>query len=124
MMKLTLKIGLVLAFFLLPAPPVEANDTSVKLSAAPHIPEEARELCEARVSERLDRFNVDRSDIRGTFYDAQRITSRSRIRVIRILAWVSLNSCKGNVIVDLSSHCTVRGTYTRGDCTLVEAEAW
>ncbi len=43
----------------------------------------------------------------------------------RVLAWVSLNSCKGYVIVDLSPHCTVRQVYGRGKCNLGGAvETW
>ena len=40
------------------------------------------------------------------------------IRVIRSLAWVSLNSCRGFVIAGLSSHCTVRQVYHRGERNL------
>jgi len=102
MMKSTLGIGLALALVLLPAPPAGA----------------ARKYCEAQVSERLDRLDVDPSDIRSIFYDLQRQSSRNHDRVVRILAWVSLHSCKGYVIVDLSPQCTIREVYGRGECTL------
>ncbi len=74
--------------------------------------------CEAQVNERLDRLDMDPSDIQGITYEAQRQSGRNNDRVVRVLAWVSLNSCKGYVIVDLSSHCTVRQVYGRGECTL------
>jgi hypothetical protein len=77
------------------------------------------------VSERLDRLNVDPSDIRSIFYDLQRRSNRNSNRVVRILAWVSLHSCKGYVIVDLSRYCTVREVYGRGGCDLGGAiETW
>ncbi len=78
----------------------------------------AREPCEARVVERLDRLNVERSDIRGVFYDVQRQTRGDDDRVIGFLAWVSLKSCKGYVVIDLSLRCRVRQVYWRGECDL------
>jgi len=97
-----LKFGLALALVLLTAYPAEA----------------AQKYCEPRVSERLDRLDVAPSDIRSIFYDVQRQSGRNHDRVVRILAWVSLHSCKGYVIVDLSRYCTVREVYGRGECTL------
>ncbi len=102
MMKSTLGIGLALTLVLLPAPPAGA----------------ARKYCEAQVNERLDRLDVAASDIHDISYEAQRHPGRNSDRVIRVLAWVSLNSCTGYVIVELSPHCTVRQVYGRGECML------
>ena len=44
--------------------------------------------------------------------------SRISDRVVRILAWVSLQSCKGYLIVDLSPQCWIRQVYGRGECEL------
>lgn len=105
----TFRIGIALALFLLLAPPAEA----------------AQKYCVAKVSERLDRLNVSPSDISGIFYDAQHHRGRNSDRVVRILAWVSLQSCKGYLIVDLSPHCRVRQVYGRGECDLDGAvEPW
>jgi hypothetical protein len=101
-MHATFRIGLAVALVLLTVHPAGAAQT----------------YCEPRVSERLDRLDVDPSDIRSIFYDLQRRSGRDNDRVVRILAWVSLHSCKGYVIVDLSPHCTIREVYGRGDCTL------
>ncbi len=79
--------------------------------------EAARAHCERTVAERLDGLNVDRSDIRGIFYDAQRGGRRSD-RVVRILAWVSLQSCNGYLVIDMDRHCRVRQVYGRGECSL------
>ena len=84
------------------------------LSSTPS--EAARAYCERTVAERLDRLNVDRSDVRGIFYDAQRHRGRDNDRVVRILAWVSLKSCKGNLVIDMDRHCRVRQVYTRYEC--------
>ncbi len=96
------RIGLALGLFLLLALPAEAAG--------------ARKHCEAEVKERLDRLNVSPSEISGINYEKQRAGSRNKSN--RILAWVSLHSCKGYVIVDLSKHCTVREVYGRGECSL------
>ncbi len=101
-MNSTFKIGLAPALVLLPALLAKAAQT----------------CCEARVSERLDRLNVDHSDIRGIFFDAQRDAGGKHNRVVRILAWVNLHSCEGYVIVKLSPLCNVRQVYGRGECTL------
>ena len=102
------RIGLALGLFLLPALPAEAE----------YLPDADRELCEARVSKRLDRLNVDHSDIRGIFFDAQRDAGGKHNRVVRILAWVNLHSCEGYVIVKLSPLCNVRQVYGRGECNM------
>ncbi len=80
--------------------------------------EAAQTYCEATVSEHLDRLNVDPADVRGIFYDVQRHTSRNNDRVVGILAWVSLQSCKGYLVINMSRHCTVRQVYGRGACSL------
>ena len=80
--------------------------------------EAARKYCEATVAERLDRLNVSPSDIRGIFYEARRRIGRNNDRVVGILAWVSLKSCRGSVVIDMSRHCRVRQVYGRGACDL------
>ncbi len=98
-----LRIGLALGFFLLPALPAESAGS--------------RKFCEAVVGERLDLLKVAPSDIREITYDAQ-YSGRDNNRLVRLLVWVGLHSCKGYVIVDLSKHCTVREVYGRGECML------
>ncbi len=108
-MKSALKVGVALALVLLSALPAEA----------------AQRYCEATVSERLGRLNVDPSDIREIYYEAQRHIGRNVDLVVGILAWVSLRSCRGNLVIDMSRHCTVRQVYGRGECDLGGAvETW
>ncbi len=108
-MKSVLKVGVALALVFLSALPAEAAQT----------------YCEATVSERLGRLNVDPSDIREIYYEAQRHIGRNVDRVVGILAWVSLRSCRGNLVIDMSRHCTVRQVYGRGECNLGGAvETW
>ncbi len=108
-MKSALKVGVALALVRLSALPAEAT----------------QRYCEATVSERLGRLNVDPSDIREIYYEAQRHIGRNVDRVVGILAWVSLRSCRGNLVIDMSRHCTVRQVYGRGECNLGGAvETW
>jgi hypothetical protein len=98
-----LKTGFALGVFLLPTLPDEAAG--------------ARKFCEAEVGESLDLLEVAPSDIREITYDAQ-YSGRDNRRLVRLLAWVGLHSCKGYVIVDLTRQCTVREVYGRGECNL------
>lgn len=98
----SLGIGLALAFVLSAIHPADA----------------ARTYCEATVHQSLDSLGVSPSDIREISYDVQRSNGRNSDRVISILAWVSLQSCRGNVVVDLTPRCRVRQVYSRGACDL------
>jgi hypothetical protein len=100
-MTAALRTGLALGFLLLPALPAEA----------------AEPVCETAVSARLDSLEIGPSDIRGIHYDVKR-KNRGSDRIRNILAWVSLNSCRGHVVIDLSSQCRVRQVYGRGTCDL------
>ncbi len=57
--------------------------------------EAARNYCEATVAERLDRLNVEPSDISGISYALEYGGGRNGGRVVGILAWVSLHSRAG-----------------------------
>ncbi len=80
--------------------------------------EAARKYCEATVAERLDRLNVEPSDIRGISYVQERRGGRDGGRVVGFSAWVSLKSCRGSLVIDMSRHCRVRQVYGRGECDL------
>ncbi len=103
-MNSILRIGVALGIFLLPVPPTEA--------AGP------QKFCEAQVGESLDLLKLDPSDIREITYEAQRHPGRDDDKIVRILAWVSLFSCKGYVIIDMSGQCTVRQIYGRDGCKI------
>ncbi len=98
-------------------PPNRPRARIVSLLAPPTEAAGLRKYCEPQVSERLDLLKVDPSDIREITYDAQ-YSGRDNNRLVRLLAWVGLHSCKGYVIVDLSKLCTVREVYGRDECNL------
>ncbi len=87
--------------------------------------EAAGSSCEAAVTERLNRLNVEPSDVRRISCLVERSSGRDGGRVIGITAWVSLHSCQGNLVIDMSRHGRVRQVYGRGDCDLRGAvETW
>ena len=87
--------------------------------------EAAGRSCEATVTERLDRLNVEPSDVLSISCLADRRGGRDGGRVVGITAWVSLESCKGNLVFDMSRHNQIRQVYGRGACDLGGAvETW
>ena len=81
--------------------------------------------CKATATERLNRLNVEPSDIRKISCIEVRRGSRDGDRVVGITAWVSLESCKGNLVFDMSRHNQIRQVYGRGACDLGGAvETW
>ena len=70
------------------------------------------------MAERLDHLNVDPSDIRKIDYVPVRRFSRENTQLIGFEAWVSLQSCKGNLVINLSKRCRIRDVYGRGECKL------
>ena len=89
-------------------------------------PAEATDFaCKATATERLNRLNVEPSDIRKISCIEVRRGSRDDDRVVGITAWVSLRSCRGSLVIDMSRHGRVRQVYGRGECNLGGAvETW
>ncbi len=80
--------------------------------------------CKATATERLNRLNVEPSDIRKISCIEVRRGDRDD-RVVGITAWVSLRSCTGNLVIDMARHGRVRQVYGRGECNLGGAvETW
>ncbi len=79
--------------------------------------EAAASSCVATVTERLDRLNVAPSDV-TKISCVKEIGGRTSSRVVGITAWVSLQSCKGNLVFNMSRHGRIRDVYGRGSCDL------
>ncbi len=88
-------------------------------------PAEGADLsCVATVTERLDRLNVAPSDV-TKISCVKEIGGKDGSRVVGITAWVSLQSCKGNLVIAMSRHGRIRQVYGRGACDLGGAvETW
>ncbi len=89
-------------------------------------PAEATDFsCKATATERLNRLNVEPSDIRKISCIEVRHIGRNNDRVVGIRAWVILRSCTGNLVIDMARHGRVRQVYGRGECDLGGAvETW
>jgi hypothetical protein len=75
-----------------------------------------RTYCKSTVAEKLADLNVGSSDVSNISYDPQREAGGDNDRIVRVLAWVSLRSCRGHLVIDMSRHCAVRQVYGRGEC--------
>ena len=73
--------------------------------------------CVATVTERLNRLNVAPSDV-TEISCVKDVGGRDGDRVLGITAWVSLQSCKGNLVFNMSRHGRIRDVYGRGTCDL------
>ncbi len=100
--------------------------TAIALALVIAAPAEATQHdCEAVVAQRLDRLNVDPSDIRKIFYIPIYRFMADDEELIGYEAWVSFHSCRGNLVIDMSLICRVRQVYGRGECNLGGAvETW
>ena len=77
----------------------------------------AGEPCEAVVRERLARMNIDPGDVRSISVAARvRAQRRSGSSVSGYDAWVSLESCRGSIVMNLSRECRIKQVYSKGDC--------
>ncbi len=89
-------------------------------------PAEATDFsCKATATERLNRLNVEPSDIRKISCIEVHSGDRDGDEVAGVSAWVSLRSCTGKIVIDMARHGRVRQVYGRGECNLGGAvETW
>ena len=72
--------------------------------------------CEATVAERLGEYGISEADVAGIDYVPQIRKSRTTRIVRGVKAWVSLNACKGSMVIEMNTRCRVKQAYTRGQC--------
>ena len=92
-----------------------AANVGIGTIAAPA--EAAGSSCVATVTERLDSLNVAPSDV-SKISCVKDVGGRDGDRVVGITAWVSLHSCNGNLVFNMSRHGRIRDVYGRGACDL------
>ncbi len=76
----------------------------------------AGDPCEAEVSERIARMNIDPGDVRSISVAARVRSRRGGSSVSGYDAWVSLESCRGSIVMRLSRQCRIEDVYGKGDC--------
>ena len=72
--------------------------------------------CEQAVIDRLEQLSVDMSDVRNVFYTLRTRSNRDDTRVFGVDGWVNFHSCKGSLVVRMSTRCRVTTVYTRHEC--------
>jgi hypothetical protein len=72
--------------------------------------------CLSAAEAEISRLPVDRNDIDKINIVQQKSARGDHDIVQGYNVWVSLNSCQGSLVVALTPHCTVRESYTRGQC--------
>ena len=73
--------------------------------------------CESALAERLAGYGIDGDEVSGIFYVPKvAAVGRSGRRIRGVTAWVSLDSCEGSVVIEMSNSCKLKQAYTRGRC--------
>ena len=72
--------------------------------------------CDQAVVGQLEELGVDMDDVRNFFYTLERRSSRDDTRVVGIDGWVKFHSCKGSLVIRMSTRCRVKTVYTRHEC--------
>ena len=80
------------------------------------MPAKADRHCEPTATERLNRLKVDPSDVRKIDWVEIYKPKGYDVVIERIDAWVSLYSCEGHVIIEITPWCYVRQIYGKGEC--------
>ena len=83
------------------------------------MPAKADRHCEPTATERLNRLNVDPADVRKIVWVEIHKGMGGDVVVERIDAWVSLYSCEGHVIIEITPWCYVRQIWGKGECASV-----
>ncbi len=84
------------------------------------MPAKADRHCEPTATERLNRLEVDPSDVRKIDLVEIYKAMGPDVLVARIDAWVKLYSCEGSVIIEMiPPRCYVRQIWGKGECASV-----
>ena len=84
------------------------------LAAAAAFSGARHDRCESTVADRLAELNI--TDVAGIAYVAERggAGRASKGRVVGVKAWVSLESCKGSVVMGTNHRRRINRIWTRG----------
>ncbi len=76
-------------------------------------PAQAGHRCQDSVADHLDRLKVAENEVASLdFYTVKQTIGLPT----GYNAWISLNTCQGNLVINLSATCRVDDAYTRGEC--------
>lgn len=80
------------------------------------MPAKADRHCGPTTTERLNRLKVDPSDVRKIDWVEIHKGRGGDVVIDRIDAWVSLRSCEGHVVMEVTPDRYVRQIYGKGEC--------
>ncbi len=94
--------------------------TSIALVLAAGLPATApaladTELCQAVAAKRLESLGIAATEVKDISM-IEILNSSEFGRVRELQAWATLQSCRGSVVIKLTTGCRVKETYTRGGC--------
>ncbi len=81
--------------------------------ALPVAEAQAGPACQDAIADYLKSLKIDAKDVASLNVYA---VKQNLGRPFGYKAWVSLKTCRGNLIINLSLNCRVTDAYTRGDC--------
>ncbi len=73
----------------------------------------AKPKCETPVTRYLGHLKIAEDEVTNISVISVRPTTGRRLKY---RAWVSLKSCRGSLVINLTPLCGVMDTYTRADC--------
>lgn len=73
--------------------------------------------CDEQIAETLRELPVPREDVKSIDLVRRGKGGKSSSNYTQE-AFVKLNSCSGNVVIDMTRYCMVQQTYTTGDCSI------
>ncbi len=81
--------------------------------ALPATQAQAGHRCQDSVADHLERLKVAEDEVASLdFYTVKQTIGLPT----GYNAWISLNTCQGNLVINLSATCRVDDAYTRGEC--------
>ncbi len=76
-------------------------------------PAQAGQRCQDAIADNLDRLKIAEDEVaRLDVYTVKQTLGQP----MGYNAWISLNTCQGNLVINLSATCRVDDAYTRGEC--------
>ena len=73
--------------------------------------------CEQAAVAHLQELGVDMNDVRDIFTTRRtRTNARGDSRFLGVYAWVNFHSCKGSLVLRMTTRCRVTVAFTRGEC--------
>ena len=74
---------------------------------------QAGHRCQDAIADHLDRLKIAEDEVANLDVHTVKQTIG---QPTGYSAWISLNTCQGNLVINLSATCRVDDAYTRGEC--------